>query len=108
MTVHTCDAGTRFDTYLSAYDQCPTNTTANVTVLAANDDDRSCSLTDAGASALHFLLDGDRDYYYLGVEKSVFSIISVFFNSRACFFFSLLSQSDYLPENSKKYLNANF
>jgi hypothetical protein len=80
--VHTCSPHTTFDTYLSAYDQCPTNTTTNVTVLGANDDDATCSAssggTDAGASGLHFMANGRREYYYLGVEKYAHAVDNLF------------------------------
>jgi hypothetical protein len=67
---------------LSAYDQCPTNTTTNVTVLGANDDDATCAAssggTDAGASGLHFMANGGREYYYLGVEKYAHAVDNLF------------------------------
>lgn len=79
MTVHTCDAGTSFDTYLSAYDACPTNTSTNVSVIGSNDDADTCSVTDIGASSLEFVVGSDdREYYYLSVEKYAHGVDNLF------------------------------
>jgi hypothetical protein len=79
MTVHTCNSGTNFDTYLSAYDACPTNTSTNVSVIGSNDDADTCTATDIGASSLEFVVDSeDKEYYYLSVEKYAHGVENLF------------------------------
>eukprot|EP00615_Pteridomonas_danica_P019302 CAMPEP_0114404088 /NCGR_PEP_ID=MMETSP0102-20121206/19329_1 /TAXON_ID=38822 ORGANISM="Pteridomonas danica, Strain PT" /NCGR_SAMPLE_ID=MMETSP0102 /ASSEMBLY_ACC=CAM_ASM_000212 /LENGTH=1522 /DNA_ID=CAMNT_0001568679 /DNA_START=122 /DNA_END=4687 /DNA_ORIENTATION=- len=81
MTVHTCNSGTNFDTYLSAYDACPTNTSTNVSVIGSNDDADTCTLTDIGGlfTRLEFVVDSDdKEFYYLSVEKYAHGVENLF------------------------------
>jgi hypothetical protein len=73
----TCLAGTNFDTYISLYDQCPSTASiseigwgnGSVLLLAGNDDDGECLLSDSGASTFEYTVT-EAGSFYLAVEMA--------------------------------------
>lgn len=60
--------------YLSLYDACPAYASSDLNIIAANDDDESCTLSDAGASSIDMTSQFDvtlntSAQYYLAVER---------------------------------------
>ena len=70
-TFSTCSNFTNYDTFLSLYDACPTEAVdddSNITLLAVNNDDAYCSLTNSGASELSYKF-RTTGRYYVAVER---------------------------------------
>ena len=69
----TCMDTTSFDTHLSLFDMCPSTAglygNGSVSLLAANDDDETCELSDAGASTMSYTVD-EAGTYYMAIEKA--------------------------------------
>lgn len=94
ITATTCLAGTNFDTYISLYDQCPSTaayvetgwSNGSVLLLAGNDDDSECGLTDSGGSSFEYTVT-EAGTFYLGVEMA--SIGSVSFDKETSYDYEL-------------------
>jgi hypothetical protein len=81
ITATTCLAGSNFDTALSLFDMCPATSgldayaydglmgNGSITLLASNDDDEECYLSDAGASTFEYTIT-DPGNFFLSVERS--------------------------------------
>ena len=81
ITATTCLADTTFDTAISLFDMCPSTAgleanaygglmgNGTISLLASNDDDEECFLSDAGASSFQYTVT-DPGQFFLAVERS--------------------------------------